>query len=230
MFKRFLFYNYFQEIRSIFLEMIRTTSLPSAQGGRPVLLDIGCHDGGETKALAHQLNAIAFGVDINKAALALAVKNGINAHYCDVGKDPLPLESESVDLTISNQVIEHIGSPDLHLEEIWRVLKPGGMLILGTPNLAALHNRLLLLVGMQPTAVHISRVQLGNPLRGRGTNNREHINGFTRLGMKELLEFHHFKILKSYSTRVFLSNNFSIPFLHRIFPSLGHIQFWIVQK
>jgi len=47
-----------------------------------------------------------------------------------------------------NDMIEHLHtSPQLMLQEAKRVLRRGGALIMTTPNLAALHNRLLLLFG-----------------------------------------------------------------------------------
>lgn len=45
------------------------------------------------------------------------------------------LESNSYDVIVSFQVIEHIKNDKLFLEEIYRVLKPGGTAILTTPNI-----------------------------------------------------------------------------------------------
>ncbi len=47
---------------------------------------------------------------------------------------PLPLESESVDCVVSFQVIEHIKRDDKFIDEVYRVLKKGGLFILSTPN------------------------------------------------------------------------------------------------
>lgn len=48
------------------------------------------------------------------------------------------------------------------MTEIHRVLKCGGLLIFSVPNLAAFHNRLLLLFGKQPSCIHI----VGPHIRG----------------------------------------------------------------
>ena len=52
---------------------------------------------------------------------------------------------------IANQILEHTKEVFWIWHEIARVLAPQGQLILGVPNLASAHNRLLLLLGRQPT-------------------------------------------------------------------------------
>ncbi|MEB3284662.1 MAG: class I SAM-dependent methyltransferase [Candidatus Sericytochromatia bacterium] len=47
---------------------------------------------------------------------------------------PLPFASESFDTVLSFQVIEHVSDPMQQIREIRRVLKPGGHLVLVTPN------------------------------------------------------------------------------------------------
>lgn len=51
----------------------------------------------------------------------------------------LPLESNTFDCVICSEVIEHIGQPHLALTEIFRVLKPGGLLLLSSPFLYPIH-------------------------------------------------------------------------------------------
>jgi SAM-dependent methyltransferase len=81
-------------------------------------------------------------------------RHHVEYHEYDALKQDLPLESGSVDLVNSNDMIEHIhGSPRRMLAECMRVLRPGGRLLVTTPNLGSLHNRLLLLAGK---SVHVS--------------------------------------------------------------------------
>ncbi len=46
----------------------------------------------------------------------------------------LPFSSNSFDLITSNMVFEHLADPENQLKEIFRILKPGGLLIFHTPN------------------------------------------------------------------------------------------------
>ncbi len=52
----------------------------------------------------------------------------------DLDGQPFPLESNSVDVVFNKSVIEHIHNTDLFLSEIYRVLKPGGTVIIMTPD------------------------------------------------------------------------------------------------
>ncbi|HZY59986.1 MAG TPA: glycosyltransferase, partial [Candidatus Binataceae bacterium] len=48
----------------------------------------------------------------------------------------LPFKDHTFDCVISSQVIEHIPREPVLFDEMWRVLRPGGMLIIGTPDYA----------------------------------------------------------------------------------------------
>jgi len=67
-----------------------------------------------------------------------------------------------MDLIVANQIIEHTKEIFWIFSEIVRVLKPGGACIVGVPNLASFHNRIALLLGMQPTTIEL----LGPHVRG----------------------------------------------------------------
>ncbi|MEZ0346059.1 MAG: methyltransferase domain-containing protein [Infirmifilum sp.] len=54
------------------------------------------------------------------------------------------------------EVLEHIVNTDHVLEELYRVLKPQGVLIISTPNLASWINRLLILLDMSPYNYNVS--------------------------------------------------------------------------
>lgn len=83
----------------------------------------------------------------------ILAQKGINVHNCNIEKDALPFQDESVDMIICNQIFEHCKEIWWIMHEISRVLKKGGVLIIGVPNLASLHNRFLLLIGRQPTSI-----------------------------------------------------------------------------
>ncbi|MBI4538212.1 MAG: class I SAM-dependent methyltransferase [Gemmatimonadetes bacterium] len=69
----------------------------------------------------------------------------------DLCSGPLPFGNASFDLVTFYDVIEHLpGSPRSVLEEIFRVLRPGGYLALTTPNVGNLRSRVRLLLGQTP--------------------------------------------------------------------------------
>lgn len=67
----------------------------------------------------------------------------------------LPFTSNSLDIVVAGEIIEHLYDTGDFLEEIKRVLKPEGKLIITTPNLAPLANRARILFGFQPPTCNI---------------------------------------------------------------------------
>ncbi|MEQ8956443.1 MAG: methyltransferase domain-containing protein, partial [Coleofasciculus sp. C2-GNP5-27] len=66
--------------------------------------------------------------EINPAAREIARKNGI-----DVYSELSQVEEESVDIVISNHAIEHVERPLDAIREMYRILKPGGRMIIVAP-------------------------------------------------------------------------------------------------
>jgi len=62
--------------------------------------------------------------------------NYIGFDYKDLNfeNDFFPLESNSIDFAVSLAVIEHLRNPEIFINEIFRCLKPGGVIYLSTPN------------------------------------------------------------------------------------------------
>ena len=79
--------------------------------------------------------AVNIGIDKIDTSISkkLMTENDIVFHKMEI--PPLQnIESDSVDFVVTFQVIEHIQDDNFFLEEIHRVLKPGGILLLTTPN------------------------------------------------------------------------------------------------
>jgi SAM-dependent methyltransferase len=90
---------------------------------------------------------------------------GAEVVHCDIERDPFPCDGQTVDLIVANQVLEHVKEIFWVLHESARVLRVGGSLVVGVPNLASFHNRLLLAIGRQPTSL---------------ANWSAHVRGYTR--------------------------------------------------
>ncbi len=104
------------------------------------VLDVGCNRG-PTEALFQSLHpdkaqkTFVEGIDISseaiKRASALHLPNCNFRWYDGAG---LPYPSETFDLVLMVEVIEHVATKEHLLQEIWRVLRPEGRLFLTTPN------------------------------------------------------------------------------------------------
>jgi hypothetical protein len=81
----------------------------------------------------------------------------------DVEAAAFPAADGDFDLAIWNRELVTVKNLGPALREARRVLRPGGVLVVAVPNLAALHNRLLLLAGRQPTTLHVGT---GDHIRG----------------------------------------------------------------
>ena len=154
-------------------------------------VDVGCGDGTCTgvaiSATAAVPNAClrVFGVDWSMAALKQAQRRGIPVVRASTEEGGLPIAASSVEVVIMSEIIEHLVDPDGSLDEAWRVLRPGGSLLLSTPNLAAWYNRVLLVCGIQPLFSEVSlRGIYGRP----GSEVVGHLRLFTRRALKGLLE------------------------------------------
>lgn len=128
------------------------------------ILDVGCSDGNFTQLLAKACKAKeVYGVDISERAVNLARENGIKAFRVNVDEESLPFEDNYFDAVYAGAIIEHLFDPDHFLDEIYRVLKPNGIFVLDTPNLASLYNRIALLLGYLPFDMQVSlRYSLGH--------------------------------------------------------------------
>jgi GT2 family glycosyltransferase/SAM-dependent methyltransferase len=99
------------------------------------VLDVACGAGYGTNILA-QAAAEATGVDIDAAAIRKASKKYKRDNLKFVTADccEMPFEADSFDVVVANEMIEHIEEQAAFLEEAKRVLKPGGALLVSTPN------------------------------------------------------------------------------------------------
>lgn len=177
------------------------------------ILDIGCHDGTFLSLLKNRENNF-FGLEASDWGVEQARKKGIAVQqYFFDDKTSLPFKDNFFDLVVAGEIIEHIFDTDFFLEEIHRILKPEGKLLISTPNVASLGRRLLLLFGINP----IIEISPNEPASSG------HIRYFTFGSLKNLLEKHKFKIIAFQSDCVNFSENGKIKsgFLAKIFPKIG---------
>jgi 2-polyprenyl-3-methyl-5-hydroxy-6-metoxy-1,4-benzoquinol methylase len=113
------------------------------------LLDIGCA-GGELAALLAARGWHVQGAEGEPALVAAACARGVEARAVDLDHAPLPWPDGAFDAVVAAEVIEHVVDTDHLLAEIARVVRPCGAVVITTPNLASLENRVRLLLGRYP--------------------------------------------------------------------------------
>jgi ubiquinone biosynthesis O-methyltransferase len=101
------------------------------------VLDLGCGGGFMSEALAKR-GAKVIGVDVSRGAIAIAKRHaasgGLAIRYLVASGEDLPLPDASVDCVVCVDVLEHVRSLDQVLDEIRRVLRPGGVFLFDTIN------------------------------------------------------------------------------------------------
>jgi 2-polyprenyl-3-methyl-5-hydroxy-6-metoxy-1,4-benzoquinol methylase len=96
------------------------------------LLDIGCGDGEFGHRIGQQGWSVD-GIDFNAEAARLAEQRyGLKVDICDV--EDMSYLDDSFDAVTMHHVIEHLPDPLAVLRDVHRILKPGGSLVIVTPN------------------------------------------------------------------------------------------------
>ena len=102
-------------------------------------LDAGCGTGLVTR---HIIANHTIGLDINPWALKRAQSYASNVRFMCGDINNLPFEDEYFDLIVCTHTLEHLEHPKQALDELYRVLQPGGLLIGAVPtNFALWHYR-----------------------------------------------------------------------------------------
>lgn len=117
------YWNYRDNVALSFIE----------QGSRRKIVDIGCGEGITLEKMTKRFSDCdVLGIDGLAENIGICTKHGLNAIMGDAYR--LDLSNDSVDAVTFMEVIEHLENPEKAIAEIYRVLKPGGRLVLMFPN------------------------------------------------------------------------------------------------
>jgi SAM-dependent methyltransferase len=173
-------------VRATIAALLPAHVRPAAGGGegaRPRLLDVGCWEGEATALYGAALRgAELHGIEVFPEPAAVAAARGVTVAALDLERDGWPYPDAHFDAVVCNQVLEHLKNIWLPLDEMARVTRPGGTLVVSVPNLASLHNRVLLALGRQPTSIRV----VGPHVRGFALH--EFVRVLERGGRFEVVE------------------------------------------
>jgi len=177
-----------------------------------LILDVGCGDGTLSKYIQERLKAKVIGIDFSPEVLKLAKKKKIECYEIDV-EEGLPRKwKNKFDSVLMAEVLEHVFDTDFVIEEIKKVVKLGGNLVITVPNTCRLPYRFLMFFGYAPRFTTEYRASGKEP---------GHIRAFDIHRIKTLLSDHGFKIEKIQGDVInFLF--FESKFLANIFPNLAN--------
>lgn len=117
------------------IEHLHRYAIACELADKKTVLDIACGDGYGCGLLAQHAKDVT-GVDIDQTTIKEAEKkyarDNIRFIQADVRNTTLP--DQTYDLVVSFETLEHIAEHEVFLSEIKRLLKPGGRLIISTPD------------------------------------------------------------------------------------------------
>jgi 2-polyprenyl-3-methyl-5-hydroxy-6-metoxy-1,4-benzoquinol methylase len=174
------------------------------------VLDVGCYDGQFiTQVLATPEQVV--GLDVAHAALHAAAQRGLSGVRGQV-EAPLPFQDGSFGTVVAAEVIEHVFDTQAVIAEFARVVRPGGWVVITTPNLVALSGRAQLMLGRSPHNVEFDA--------GPGTSG--HIRYFTFDTLELLLRRAGLQPIGRWTNAAHFSVLGSSELVGRWWPGLGH--------
>ncbi len=147
-------------------------------------LDVGVRTG-EIAATIKNLGKRVYGIDIAEAYIDYCKSQGIieDGAVCNVEDDPIPVpssfcsdRSDKYDVIFMGEIMEHLLDSGKVLKKMAKICRPGGCVIITTPNLTYLSNRVRLVLGLDLHTLTMDRGNIGH----------QHIRVFTTRLLNEI--------------------------------------------
>jgi len=104
--------------------------------GMERILDVGCAWGYDAVYLAKKSREY-YGIDINPNSIAKAKRLHPHLNFQQASAEKIPFPNSFFDAVVMSEVLEHVKNEISTLREVDRVLKHGGLFVLGTPHRGA---------------------------------------------------------------------------------------------
>lgn len=197
--RTYYYWKKFQNVSSLFKDALKSKEGPVK------VIDVGCGLGAYIFYLNQDFgkaNAIEFhGIDLDQSSLHCCelrkrAYQTTNASFAIGNAEQLDVSDSSFDILLSVEVLEHLKEPQRAVSEFYRVLKPGGIAIVTTPNLSNVALRLK--SALCKTAPSISDSSEGSSPDALDDNGKTygHISVKTLKQWKEIFQRCKFKIQK----------------------------------
>ena len=123
-------YWWFAGRRQLVESLIARFVPSAAAGSQSVLLDVGCGTGAMSAGMQRWGHVVS--LDFTRLALQFAARRGLSG-MLQADALNIPLRSESVDLVVALDVLEHLPQDRPAVQEFMRVLRPGGVVVATVP-------------------------------------------------------------------------------------------------
>ncbi len=172
---------------------------------RNLVADVGCYGGVIFPYLKSAGCKRIEGFDQDESSLEVASKLYDKVYRWNADGEVAPVEAERYEVVVAAEVIEHLLDTDHFLREAHRITKDGGYLLITTPNLTSLNNRVRVLLGEMPfnapslswkyysDAVDPSHIKIGNLSEWKRVFQRHHfeiadVTGVSKYGFMDILD------------------------------------------
>ena len=147
--------------------------IPKRKSSYPVVLDAGCGQGKSFRLLTEHFSPRQLiGIDADREALqyarAEASKEGLSIELRQRDIAQLDIPNASVDLLFCHQTFHHLTHQQAALEEFYRILKPGGLLLFAESTRVYIHSWIIRLLFRHPKGSQHSATEYMAMIRAQG--------------------------------------------------------------
>jgi 2-polyprenyl-6-hydroxyphenyl methylase/3-demethylubiquinone-9 3-methyltransferase len=176
------------------------------------ILEIGCAQANVSTLLAERgFETVALDINPNFLTYAMMKYESGRISYVVGSAESLPLQNETFDVVVASEILEHIAFPEKLIRETKRCLRPGGYIIITTPNGECLfREKVECFSKAKAQRDKLKELQFG-------PSGKNHLFLFTQKEIIELLGELKLDIISIKWIKSILLNRFSQPFI-RLFP------------